>query len=129
MDYIGSQDLHEQNGENVAQLRQPENNDMLAQKAVDLWRKEAGSYSYSYPQLKPSNRHFVQMVWKKTKTLGMASTRSRSGEYTFVVALYGGPSIDKKHLRDNVLRSGHRHDVYTTFKRSKAASIIGGIVV
>lgn len=119
MDYIGSQDLHEENGENIAQLHiKPESYNQLAKKAVNVWYKEANAYSFSYPQLTPSNRHFIQMIWKKTKTLGMASTSSRSGEYTFVVALYGGPGVERKRLRDNVLRSGKKNDVYTTFRRS-----------
>lgn len=123
MDYIGSQDLHEEKGENIAQLRtKPGASYELAQKAVDLWSKEENNYSYSYPQLNPSNRHFIQMIWKKTRKLGMASTGSRSGEYTFVVALYGGSGVDHKLLRDNVLRAGKKHDVYTTFKRSDTRS-------
>lgn len=122
MDFIGSQDLHEEKGENIAQLRiKPGEGEDLAQKAVDLWSKEENSYSYSYPQLNPSNRHFIQMIWKKTRKFGMASTGSRSGENTFVVALYGGPGVDHKLLRDNVLRAGKKHDVYTTFKRSGTA--------
>lgn len=118
-DYIGSQDLNEEQGENIAQLRQIKDSDSLAQKAVDLWYNEIKSYSFSYPEMNPKNRHFIQMVWKKTKTLGMASTKSPSGEYTFVVALYGGPDIDNKLLHDNVLRPGKKNDVYTTFKRSR----------
>ncbi|XP_032229791.2 uncharacterized protein LOC5505573 isoform X2 [Nematostella vectensis] len=115
-DYIGSQDLHEDSGENIAQLRANPDSLHLARKAVELWYNEVRSYSFAYPQLTPKDRHFVQMIWRKTRAVGMAHARSPSGEYTFVVALYGGPGIDRRTLRANVLRAGRSHDVYTEFR-------------
>ena len=115
-------DLEEENGESVAQLWQSTKDG--ASKSTNLWYKEIKNYSFSYPELTPQNHHFVQMVWKETKELGMAKAKSPYGDYYFVVALYNPPGVNSRTLVKNVFHLKKGVDVYSTFRRQNIIKTI-----
>ena len=115
-DFLTLDDLQEPQGESLAQIQYTDQH--LAKKAVDKWYSEIKSYSFSYPKISPKTRHFVQIVWKETKEVGLAVAKGPNGNYAFVVALYSPPIIDSNgHLRQNVLRPGMKNDLYATIRR------------
>ena len=113
--FLTLDDLRETSGESIAQIKHAGGN--VARRAIRKWYNEVKSYSFSYPKINDRTRHFVQMVWKGTKELGLAVAKAPSGEYTFVVALYSPAADTHHHVRQNVLRPGHKHDVYATFRK------------
>ena len=115
--FLTLDDLQEQQGESVAQVQYT--NQHLAKRAIDKWYSEINSYSFSYPKINSKTKHFVQIVWKEAKEMGLAVARRPSGDYAFVVALYSPAINSKKHLQQNVLRPGVRNDLYSTFKRRR----------
>lgn len=116
-DFLTLDDLREPQGESLAQILYT--GESTAKKAIEKWYSEIQSYSFSYPKINDKTRHFVQIVWKETKKLGLAVAKSASGEYAFVVALYDPPISSEGHLRQNILRPGFKLDLYATFKRGK----------
>ena len=115
-DFLTLDDLREPHGESIAQIQNTDEHS--ARKAIDKWYSEITAYSFSDPKISEKTRHFMQIVWKATKEMGLAVAKSPSGDYAFVVALYS-PSIDSKgRLRQNVLRPGVKTDLYSTFRRS-----------
>ena len=118
-EFITLLDLHEQKGENIAQLQGTSGD--IAQRAVAQWYREIQSYSFSYPEMNVQTRHFIQMIWRGTKEMGMAIAKSPNEEYSFVVAFYNPPAVNAHHLSKNVLRpgTGRNEDVYSTFRRNK----------
>lgn len=117
-DFLTLDDLQERQGESIAQILYNGENPAIT--AIEKWYKEIESYSFSYPKINSKTRHFVQIAWKGTKEMGLAVTRSSSGEYAFVVALYNPPVSSDSHLRQNILPPGHKHDFYSTFRRRKS---------
>ncbi|XP_015779293.1 PREDICTED: uncharacterized protein DDB_G0283697-like [Acropora digitifera] len=115
--FLTLDDLQEQQGESVAQVQYT--NQHLAKRAIDKWYSEINSYSFSYPKINSKTKHFVQIVWKEAKEMGLAVAKRPSGDYAFVVALYSPAINSKKHLQQNVLRPGVRNDLYSTFKRRR----------
>ena len=113
-DFLTLDDLQERQGESIAQIVY--SGESTITKAIDKWYKEIGSYSFSYPKINSKTRHFAQITWKGTKKMGLAITRSGSGEYAFVVALYNPPVSSERHLQQNILPPGLRHDLYSTFR-------------
>ena len=118
-DFLTLDDLQEPQGESIAQIKYTDEN--MARKAIDKWYSEIKSYSFSYPKISETTRHFLQIVWRGTKEMGLAVVKSPSGDYAFVVALYS-PTIDdsKGRLRQNVFRPGVKNDLYATFRRRRS---------
>ncbi|KAL9983266.1 hypothetical protein ACROYT_G005412 [Oculina patagonica] len=120
-DFLTLDDLREPQGESVAQTLYT--GESTAKKAIEKWYSEIQSYSFSYPKINDKTRHFVQIVWKGTRKMGLAVAKSASGEYAFVVALYDPPISSEGHLRQNILRPGLKHDLYATFRRKRLAKV------
>ncbi|XP_073238625.1 uncharacterized protein [Porites lutea] len=121
-DFLTLDDLQEPQGESLSQIQYTDEH--LAKKAIDKWYSEIKSYSYSYPKISPKTRHFVQIVWKGTKEMGLAFAKSPHGNNTFVVALYNPPLIEGNgHLQQNVLRPGMKNDLYSTIKRKRRSAV------
>lgn len=118
-DFLTLDDLREPQGESVAQILYTGEN--TAKKAIEKWYNEIQSYSFSYPKINDKTRHFVQIIWKETRKLGLAVAKSANGEYAFVVALYDPPISSEGHLRQNILRPGLKHDLYATIRRKRLA--------
>lgn len=120
---IRPSDLEEENGESIAQLRRSPKEEVC--RSTRLWYTEIKHYSFSYPELTPENHHFVQMVWKGAKELGMGKAKSPYGNYSFVVALYDPPGVNPHTLIKNVFRlgKGKEIDVYSTFRRQNIFKI------
>lgn len=116
-DFLTLDDLQEQHGESLAQIQYT--SEHLAKKAIDKWYSEINSYSFSYPKISEKTRHFAQIVWKRTKKMGLAVAKSPSGNFAFVVALYSPPIDNKEHLRQNVLAPGVKNDLYSTIRRRR----------
>ncbi|XP_068709807.1 uncharacterized protein [Montipora foliosa] len=104
----------EPDGENIAQIWHDLQRAPL--KATTIWYAEKKTYSFSYPVLNDSVKHFTQMIWKGTTQLGMGAAPSPSGKYVIVVALYRPVGNDIHRLRDNVQKPGPEKDVYATIK-------------
>lgn len=122
-DFLTLDDLQEPQGESLAQILYT--GESTARKAIKKWYNEIQSYSFSYPKINDKTRHFVQIIWKGTKEMGLAVAKSTSGEYAFVVALYNPPISSEGHLRQNILRPGLKHDLYSTIrKRKRLAEVI-----
>ena len=91
--------------------------------ATKNWYGEGEKFSYSYPHIQEKTSSFTQLVWSKTKRLGMgcAMRRGLLNNDVIVVALYSPPGNIDGAVTRNVLAPGHSTgDVYSNiFRRSK----------
>eukprot|EP00096_Caligus_rogercresseyi_P008636 TRINITY_DN2784_c0_g1_i1.p1 TRINITY_DN2784_c0_g1~~TRINITY_DN2784_c0_g1_i1.p1 ORF type:complete len:229 (+),score=42.73 TRINITY_DN2784_c0_g1_i1:424-1110(+) len=73
---------------------------------VESWYSEGRSYSYGQSSGSSATGHFTQIVWKGSKRLGMAKSKSPSGK-TIVVANYDPPGNFIGNYSSNVLPTNH----------------------
>ena len=72
--------------------------------AVSLWYSEVIKYDFSSPGFSMEHGHFTQVVWRKTRQLGIGCARSENGDgLTYVVARYWPPGNILKKFEENVL--------------------------
>lgn len=74
---------------------------------VEDWYSEIKNYDFDDPEVSihpphEASAHFTAIVWKSTKTLGIAKARGKDGKL-FIVATYYPPGNFPSKLRDNVL--------------------------
>jgi hypothetical protein len=68
--------------------------------AVDAWYREIGIYNFNKPGFTHGTGHFTQLVWKATKSVGMA--KSADGKYTIANYFPGGNITSAGYFKDNV---------------------------
>ena len=57
-------------------------------RAVEGWYGQKLNYNFEHPRLSEENRDFTQLVWKGTKTMGLARATSDDGRTAVVAAVY-----------------------------------------
>lgn len=87
-------------GINVAELWH--DYDIAAEKATAQWYSEVKSYNFEDPEIRDSNKHFTQLIWKGSKKIGIGEAKSADGRRTYVVALYDPPGNIRNKERSNV---------------------------
>lgn len=70
--------------------------------AVDAWYDEIHKYNFNSPGFKSGIGHFTQVVWRKSKQLGIAY--AKQGSSIFVVANYDPPGNYQGEFNENVPR-------------------------
>eukprot|EP00794_Sanderia_malayensis_P005410 gene5411-6086_t len=59
--------------------------------SAKLWYGENKNYNFNQPHLTSNNRHFTQMIWKASKTLGLATAQPNPSGRLYFVAMYDPP--------------------------------------
>ena len=72
--------------------------------AVSFWYAEVNKYDFSSPGFSLENGHFTQLVWRKTREIGIGCARSENGDgLSYVVARYWPPGNVVTAFEENVL--------------------------
>lgn len=74
----------------------------LARDAVRSWYDESLLYNYNQAKFSFKTGQFTQLVWKDTKSLGIAWASSNEGN-VYIVANYSPAGNVRKQFTDNVL--------------------------
>ncbi|XP_040583746.1 Golgi-associated plant pathogenesis-related protein 1 isoform X1 [Lepeophtheirus salmonis] len=90
-------------GENLFLAYGTGNTDCDGAEPVDSWYSEGSIYQYGQSSGSSGTGHFTQIVWKGSKKLGMAKSKSISGK-TIIVANYDPPGNFIGDYASNVLR-------------------------
>lgn len=102
-------------GENAIKISDvPYHCDYGIQEATKRWYNQGKQYSFSSPQVEKKTSSFTQVIWKKSRQLGVGCAE-RKGLLThdlYVVALYNPAGNSLADMRDNVQRPGETKDVY-----------------
>ena len=102
-------------GENTLKLTNvPYHCDYGVQEATKRWYNQGQHFSFSSPQVDRDTSSFTQLLWKKSKQLGVGCAE-KNGLLThdlYIVALYNPAGNALPEIRDNVQRPGKTHDVY-----------------
>ncbi|XP_025422410.1 uncharacterized protein LOC112692082 isoform X2 [Sipha flava] len=78
-------------------------NQVTAKDAICNWYKEGKNYDYSKEPRILKSGHFTQLVWKGTKSMGIAMVKGKSGRIV-IVANYNPPGNIMGQFMDNVLK-------------------------
>lgn len=103
----------EKQGENIAILPYSKRN--IAKQAVDKWYREITKFSFTSPSIKPETKDFTQIIWKKSKKVGMGFISTANKKKTLVVALYSPAGNDQYKMRENL--NTVNDDPYADIKR------------
>lgn len=102
-------------GENTIKLTNvPYHCDHGVQEATKRWYNQGAHFSFSSPEVDKDTSSFTQVVWKKSKQLGVGCAE-KHGLLThdlYIVALYNPSGNSLTDIRDNVQRPGKSRDVY-----------------
>ena len=102
-------------GENTIKLTNvPYHCDYGVQEATKRWYNQGQHFSFSSPQVDKDTSSFTQVIWKKSKQIGIGCAE-KNGLLThdvYIVALYNSAGNSLPEIRDNVQRHGKTHDVY-----------------
>ena len=72
--------------------------------AVSFWYAEVSKYDFYSLGFSVEHGHFTQLVWSKTREIGIGCARSENGDgLTYVVARYWPPGNILKNFEENVL--------------------------
>ncbi|XP_023221216.1 Golgi-associated plant pathogenesis-related protein 1-like [Centruroides sculpturatus] len=77
------------------------NSQVSGQKAVDSWYSEIKFHQFGREPTSLKSGHFTQVIWKESKELGVAYSRSKSGKI-FVVANYNPAGNMLGSFKNNV---------------------------
>ena len=87
-------------GENVSRMSKH----YKATDAVSFWYAEVDKYDFSSPGFSLECGHFTQVVWRKTREIGVGCARSEDGDgLVYVVARYWPPGNVTNAFEENVL--------------------------
>ncbi|EDO35287.1 predicted protein [Nematostella vectensis] len=86
-------------GENIAVFKH--DYDIAAERATRKWYEEVEGYRFGSPVLGEATKHFSQLVWKGTKSVGIGVARG-ARDRTYVVALYDPPGNVEGAEKDNI---------------------------
>lgn len=78
------------------------NVDYNGDKSVQRWYSEIKDYIWKINDSQKGTGHFTQLIWKKSKELGVAKATSKSGKI-YVVAEYNPPGNFVGRYIENVL--------------------------
>ena len=102
-------------GENTIKLTNvPYHCEYGVEEATKRWYNQGQYFSFSSPQVDKDTSSFTQVVWKKSKQLGIGCAE-KNGLLThdlYIVALYNPAGNSLPEIRDNVQRPGKTRDVY-----------------
>ncbi|XP_046862410.1 Golgi-associated plant pathogenesis-related protein 1-like [Xenia sp. Carnegie-2017] len=102
-------------GENTIKLSNvPYRCNYGVQEAIKRWYNEGRYFSFSSPQISKDTSPFTQVIWKKSKQLGIGCAE-RNGlliHDLYVVALYNPAGNTLIEVRENVRKPGKVNNVY-----------------
>ncbi|KAA3676611.1 uncharacterized protein DEA37_0003127 [Paragonimus westermani] len=76
---------------------------ITGQTLVGKWYEEGKQYVYEHePESTKTLGHFTQLIWRKTKELGVGFTASNTLERAFIVCFYHPPGNVKSEYMENV---------------------------
>ncbi|XP_050436040.1 uncharacterized protein LOC126842869 isoform X2 [Adelges cooleyi] len=78
-------------------------NQVTAKDAIVNWYKESKNYDYTREPRVLKSGHFTQLVWKSTKSMGIAMAQGKSGRIV-IVANYDPPGNIMGQFTENVLK-------------------------
>ena len=112
---LAAPEVDETYGENAIKISDvPYHCDYGMQEATKRWYNQGQKYSFSSPQVDRDTASFTQVIWKKSRQVGVGCAEKK-GLLThdlYVVALYNPAGNTLAEVRDNVLRPGKTKDVY-----------------
>lgn len=76
--------------------------DVDGERAVQLWYSEIKDYNWKKNESQKGTGHFTQVIWKRTKEMGVAAAKAKSGNL-YVVAEYNPPGNFVGRYTENVL--------------------------
>ncbi|KRF79067.1 uncharacterized protein Dvir_GJ10085, isoform D [Drosophila virilis] len=85
-----------------------------AELCVQMWYDEVKDYDFDKAEYSPATRHFTQLIWKATESLGVGQATSSSGRH-FVVARYKPAGNTEGKFKENVPRAlSFGHSIHTS---------------
>lgn len=95
-----NKEVRKYQGENICRMSQH----YKPTDAISFWYAEVDKYDFASPGFSVENGHFTQVVWQKTREIGVGCARSEDTDgLTYMVARYWPPGNVTDAFEQNVL--------------------------